>query len=234
MPRLWRALHLAQEMGARPGGSEVPLRALSHRAAPDGLAAEIGAVMTVLRIVLGDQLSVDLSALADLDPGRDIVLMMEVQEESTYVRHHKQKIVLVLSAMRQFADALRKSGVTVDYVRLDEPDNSGSLTTEVQRAVARHRPGRIVATEPSEWRVQALVEGWASLTGAPVELRADHRYFASRARFAAWARGRRSWRMEHFYREMRRVELRPGEPKEAASSDCSAREAAVPARCDDA
>ncbi len=204
MPRLWQAFHLAQEMGARLGECEVLLRALSHRTAPDGLAAEIGAVMTVLRIILGDQLSVDLSALADLDPGRDIVLMMEVQEENTYVRHHKQKIVLVLSAMRHFADALRKSGVTVDYVRLDKPDNSGSLTTEVQRAVARHRPGRIVVTEPSEWRVQALVEGWASLTGAPIEVRADHRFFASRARFAAWARGRRSWRMEHFYREMRR------------------------------
>ena len=204
MPRLWQAFHLAQEMGSRLGECEVLLRALSHRAAPDGLAVEIDAVMTVLRIVLGDQLSVDLSALADLDPGRDIVLMMEVQEENTYVRHHKQKIVLVLSAMRHFADALRKSGVTVDYVRLDKPDNSGSLTTEVQRAVARHRPGRIVVTEPSEWRVQALVEGWASLTGAPIEVRADHRFFASRARFAVWARGRRSWRMEHFYREMRR------------------------------
>jgi deoxyribodipyrimidine photolyase-related protein len=52
--------------------------------------------------------------------------------------------------------------------------------------------------------VQALVEHWSSLTRIPVEVRADHRFFASRARFAAWARGRRSWRMEHFYREMRR------------------------------
>ena len=130
--------------------------------------------------------------------------MMEVVQETTYVRHHKQKIVLVLSAMRHFADVLRLRGLKVDYVRLDAPDNTGSLTTEVQRAAARHRPSRIVVTEPGEWRVQALVEEWASLTETPVEVRADHRFFASRARFAAWARGRRSWRMEHFYREMRR------------------------------
>jgi len=160
--------------------------------------------MTVLRIVLGDQLSDDLAALTDLDPGRDVVLMMEVEEESTYVRHHKQKIVLVLSAMRHFADALRRRGVTVDYVKLDAPENTGSFTSEVQRAVARHRPTRILVTEPSEWRVQARVDGWAALTGTPVEVRVDHRYFASRARFAAWAHGRRAWRMEHFYREMRR------------------------------
>ena len=160
--------------------------------------------MTVLRIILGDQLSLDLAALTDLDPGLDTVLMMEVASESTYVRHHKQKIVLVLSAMRHFAEALRRRGVQVNYIKLDAPDNTGSFTTEVQRAVVRYRPSRIVVTEPSEWRVQALVEHWASLLDTPVEIRIDHRYFASRARFAAWARQRRNWRMEHFYHEMRR------------------------------
>lgn len=160
--------------------------------------------MSCLRIVLGDQLSLDLSALADLDGRRDTVLMMEVLDEQIYVRHHKQKIVLVLSAMRHFAEELGRRGVRVDYVRLDAEGNTGSFTTEVGRAAARHRPERLVVTEPSEWRVQALVQRWAAAAGRPVEVRADERFFASRARFESWARGRRTWRMEHFYREMRR------------------------------
>ena len=49
-------------------------------------------VMNVLRIILGDQLSLEMSALDDLDPRSDVVLMMEVMEENTYVGHHKQKI----------------------------------------------------------------------------------------------------------------------------------------------
>jgi deoxyribodipyrimidine photolyase-related protein len=160
--------------------------------------------VTILRLVLGDQLSEELTALTDLDPQHDIVLMMEVEAESTYVRHHKQKIVLVLSAMRHFAEALRARGVTVDYIKLDAPGNTGNFDAEIQRAIGRHRPDCIVATEPSEWRVQALIEGAGSPSGTPVELRPDDRFFASRARFAAWARGRRGWRMEHFYRDMRR------------------------------
>ena len=160
--------------------------------------------MTVLRIILGDQLSLDLSALDALDPGCDIFLMMEVMEENTYVWHHKQKIVLVLAAMRHFAETLRQRGLTVDYVQLDALDNTGRFTTEVRRAVARHRPSRIVVTAPSEWRVQTMVDGWADFTGTPVETLSDHRFFASRERFSAWASGRRLWRMEHFYREMRR------------------------------
>jgi deoxyribodipyrimidine photolyase-related protein len=158
----------------------------------------------ILRVVLGDQLSNDLPALSDLDPKRDVVLMMEVRDEGTYVPHHKQKIVLILSAMRLFADELRSRGVTVDYVTLDDPANTGSFTGEVKRAVARHRPDRIVATEPGEWRVQTAIEVWSAMFGVPVEIREDTRFFASRARFRAWAKGRTTWRMEHFYREMRR------------------------------
>jgi deoxyribodipyrimidine photolyase-related protein len=191
-------------MGARLVEREILLGALPRSFTPTRVGAGSGPVVTVLRVILGDQLSLELSALEDLDPGRDTVLMMEVMEEKTHVRHHKQKIVLVLSAMRHFAETLRQRGLTVDYVRLDAPDNTGSFTTEVQRAVARHRPSRVVVTEPSEWRVQALVDGWAALTGTPVEIRSDHRFFASRARLAAWASGRRGWRMEHFYRAMRR------------------------------
>jgi deoxyribodipyrimidine photolyase-related protein len=197
-------LQLAQEVVARLGPGEILLAALPRCAAPGRTEGEIGAAVNTLRVIFGDQLSLDLSALRDLDPGRDRILMMEVAEESTHVRHHKQKIVLVLSAMRHFAQTLRERGVSLDYVTLDAQDNTGCFTTEVERAVRRHRPSRIVLTEPSEWRVQAMVDTWRSLTGTPVEVRIDDRYFASRSRFEVWTRGRRAWRLEHFYREMRR------------------------------
>ncbi len=158
----------------------------------------------VLRVVLGDQCSRTLSALADLDPARDVVLMAEVMGECTYVGHHRQKIALVLSAMRHFARALAARGVRVDYVRLDDPDNTGSLRGEVVRAVHRHGAGRIVATEPGEWRVREDMRGWAAAAGVPVEFRDDDRFLCPIDDFARWAEGRKALRMEFFYREMRR------------------------------
>ena len=137
---MWSAVRLAQEVGAGLGKREVLLTTLSKRRGGVPLEAAVRPAMSALRIILGDQLSSGVSALAGLDPERDIVLMMEVMEENTYVPHHKQKIVLVLSAMRHFAATLRETGVSVDYVFLDDPDNTGDLTTEVQRAVARHAP----------------------------------------------------------------------------------------------
>jgi deoxyribodipyrimidine photolyase-related protein len=70
--------------------------------------------MRRLILILGDQLSSTHSALADLDPQRDIVLMVEVAEEAHYVPHHKQKIALLLSAMRHFAAELQARGMAVD------------------------------------------------------------------------------------------------------------------------
>jgi deoxyribodipyrimidine photolyase-related protein len=106
--------------------------------------------------------------------------------------------------MRHFARALAARGVRVDYVRLDDADNSGTLRGELMRAVARHRPTRIVATEPGEWRVHEDMRGWGEAAGVPVEIRDDTRFICSIAEFAAWAEGRKALRMEFFYREMRR------------------------------
>ena len=159
--------------------------------------------MKTLRIILGDQLSLGVAALQGLDRDHDLVLMMEVLAECTHVKHHKQKIILILSAMRHFAQTLKADGIRVDYIPLDAKDNSGDFTSEVQRAIKRHAPQRLVVTASSEWRVLKLVEAWEALFGLPVEICEDDRFFATRQRFAAWAQGKRLWRMEYFYREMR-------------------------------
>jgi deoxyribodipyrimidine photolyase-related protein len=157
-----------------------------------------------LRMILGDQLSPDLSSLDDLDPAGDVVLMAEVRAECTYVRHHAIKIVLVLSGMRHFARALAARGIRVDYVRLDDPGNTQTLRGEFLRAVARHAPARAVVTEPGEWRLAADMRHWQAEAGIEVEILDDTRFFARIRDFIAWARDRRGPRMEFFYRDMRR------------------------------
>ncbi len=156
-----------------------------------------------LRLVLGDQLTRGISSLRDLESG-DVVLMAEVAEEAGYVRHHKQKLALVFAAMRHFAQDLRAEGILVDYVRLNAPDNSQSLSGELARAVARHGARSVVVTEAAEWRVEQMMLGWQAALGVAVEIRADARFFCSRAEFATLKTARKTGRMEYFYREMRR------------------------------
>ncbi|UVO49498.1 cryptochrome/photolyase family protein [Sphingomonas sp. SUN019] len=160
--------------------------------------------MTILIPILGDQLSESIASLRDVRPENAIILMMEVREEATYVRHHKKKIALIFSAMRHFAEALRGAGWTVDYVRLDDPANCHGFTAELRRAAERHRPDRIRVTAAAEYRVRAMQDEWSDRTGLPVEILEDDRFVCSLNDFYTWAQGRKEHRLEYFYRDMRR------------------------------
>jgi deoxyribodipyrimidine photolyase-related protein len=168
-----------------------------------------------LRFILGDQLTRGISSLQGLDPAQDVVLMVEVSGEATHVRHHRQKIALILSAMRHFAAELEAEGVRIDYVRLDDPSNTGSFSGELARAALRHQPREIIVTEPGEWRVREMMRDWREEMPIPVHIRDDTRFLCSREEFADWADGRKSLRMEFFYREMRKrtgLLMEGGEP----------------------
>ena len=157
-----------------------------------------------LLCLLGDQLSPEIATLRSADRKQDVVLLAEVGEEATYVRHHKKKIAFLFAAMRHFAAELRKAGWSVDYVKLDDPQNSGAITREIERALTRHRCDRVIVTEPGEWRLMKNLEDLRERLSVPLEILDDERFLCSRAGFADWAAGRKQLRMENFYREMRR------------------------------
>ncbi len=158
----------------------------------------------VLVPILGDQLSRSLASLRDRTREDTVILMMEVWDEATYVKHHKQKTALIFSAMRHFAAEMRDEGWTVDYVELDDPDNSGSFTGELFRAVERHDPHEIHVMEAGEWRVQRAIDEWPDKLACPVHIHPDDRFICSIGEFRDWAEGRDHLTMEYFYREMRR------------------------------
>lgn len=153
-----------------------------------------------LILVLGDQLTPELSALREADRDTDIVVMAEVEDEATYVPHHPKKIAFLFAAMRKFAASLRDDGWDVRYAELDDTNNAGSIVGELLRRAEETGADEVVATEPGEWR---LIE---KLKHAPLTVRIlpDDRFLCSHERFERWAKGRKSLRMEYFYRELRK------------------------------
>ncbi|MBV7256652.1 cryptochrome/photolyase family protein [Pacificimonas sp. WHA3] len=154
--------------------------------------------------ILGDQLTRTLASLRGCTKDDTVILMAELDEETSYVSHHKQKLVFILSAMRHFAEELRGDGWTVDYVKLDDRGNSGSFTGELARALERHDVREVRAVKAGEWRVLSAMETWEDRFNVDVRLFDDDRYICEISEFAHWAEGRKQLRMEYFYREMRR------------------------------
>lgn len=160
--------------------------------------------MPSLRLLLGDQLSKSVSALQEIAPESDLVLLAEVMQEATYVKHHPKKIAFLFSAMRHFAEELHAKGFKVRYVKLDDVGNTGSITGEVEQALRDGDFEQVITTEPGEYRLLAEFQSWPEKFGLPVEIRPDTRFLCSIEEFKHWAQGKKQLRMEYFYRDMRR------------------------------
>jgi deoxyribodipyrimidine photolyase-related protein len=153
-----------------------------------------------LILVLGDQLDPDHGALATARPGVDVVLMAEVREEATYVRHNRHKIAFIFAAMRHFRDDLRERGFEVLY--FEYGDGVNSLLEAVQRCLDSSPVKSVRCCEPGEFRLLEQMREWQ--LPLPVTLVDDDRFLASHREFSEWAEGRKQLRMEYFYRLMRR------------------------------
>ena len=105
--------------------------------------------------------------------------------------------------MRHFAEELRAKGFNVRYVKLDDADNTGSITGEVERALTSANFERVIVTEPGEYRLLQAFKTWSDIFGLPVEIRPDTRFLCSLDEFNKWAKNKKQLRMEYFYREMR-------------------------------
>jgi deoxyribodipyrimidine photolyase-related protein len=155
-------------------------------------------------LVLGDQLNADSSAFDEFDRAQDVVWMVEVAQESTHVWTHKARIVMFLASMRHFRDRLAKQRFPIHYRQLDDRANKQTLAAELEAAVKKHKPQRLVLVQPGEWRVLDSLKEVANRLGVELELRPDRHFFATPEEFAEHAEGRKQLRLEYFYRELRR------------------------------
>ncbi|GAB4182162.1 MAG: cryptochrome/photolyase family protein [Wenzhouxiangellaceae bacterium] len=159
--------------------------------------------MSRLCLVLGDQLSRQLSSLQAIDAETDHVVMAEVSDEATYVPHHPKKIVFIFSAMRHFAETLREAGYRVTYYRYGSHSHA-SLEAVLRDACEDAGIDEIVVTQCGEWRLHEQMQTWSDQLERTVTILPDERFLCPLEDFADWAEGRKQYRMEYFYREMRK------------------------------
>jgi deoxyribodipyrimidine photolyase-related protein len=186
--------------------------AMARIYAPHGVPDE---GLSTLALVLGDQLSHDGPALARARGAGDRVLMIEAPGEAAHVWSHKARIAIFLAGMRHFASELAAKHTPLVYVKLDQSRHD-AFTARLGEQLDRLRPGRVVVTEPGEWRLLAGIQDACAARGVSLEVLPDPHFICSREAFAAWAGDAKSLRMEFFYRSMRRqadVLMRGREPE---------------------
>lgn len=136
-------------------------------------------------------------------PGTVNVYMAEDHGLCTYVRHHQQKLVLFLAAMREYADELRELGYSVVYRHLDM---NTELNYEQQLALCVEELGITevrhfeIEDKPMEKR---LIDFSVQNNLKRVEIRSPM-FLSSRKSFKQFASGKSRLLMGDFYKLQRK------------------------------
>jgi len=157
----------------------------------------------ILRLILGDQLNARHSWF---DRSREDVVytLMEVRQETEYVRHHIQKVVGFFAAMRHFAEELSQRGHRVIYLRLDDPENEQDFEKNLRRLIRREKCTRFEYLLPDEYRLDCQLESMAAKLPVPVTAVDTEHFLTAREDLQDFFRGKKRYLMESFYRHMRR------------------------------
>jgi deoxyribodipyrimidine photolyase-related protein len=147
-------------------------------------------------LIFGDQLTLENTPLGAGVCGRDVVVLFEARDSATA---HKIKRVFQLTAMREFADLLRKNGWEVDYRKLG---NTPCFADALKDHLERHSPDSLLVMEPNNWPQQEIIKSIAA-SGVAVETTHTCQFVTPREEFFRFAKGKKRLLMEAHYRQAR-------------------------------
>ena len=142
--------------------------------------------------VFGDQLNRAIGALATAEPGTHRILVVESRGKLSSRPWHVQRAHFLVASMRRFARELRDEGFHVDYRFAD------SMRGGFASHVNEFRPAEVVVTEPNSWVARQLVQA----LGCTVVR--SNQFLCHPDEFSTFAEGKKSFKMEDFYRWQRR------------------------------
>ena len=138
-----------------------------------------------------DHLHREYGALKNADPANDVIAMVESARMTSGRQWHPIRLHFLISSARHFAQSLRQEGFTVHY------EKAATTIDGLRKIKEQYSDVPIVCAEPSSFKqYEALKEFGVSFV-------ANDLFLTSRADFAAWAGGQKSFLMENFYRAQR-------------------------------
>ena len=162
------------------------------------------AVEKTLRLILGDQLNYRHSWFRRVR--KDVVYtLMEVRQETDYVKHHIQKVVGFFGAMRHFAQDLRRRGHRVMYFTLDDASNSQALEPNLRQIIEAQGITRFEYLLPDEYRLDKQLKQIASRLPVPSAAVDTEHFLTDRQDLEKLFDGKKRYLMETFYRHMRKT-----------------------------
>lgn len=147
-------------------------------------------------LVYPDQLSTN--ALRDIDKHSTTLLMVESLTRQRNLPFHKKKLVFEISANRHFAERLRSTGWSVEYVIVDETE-----CEVLERLLSQLPHLSFIVYRPNDWNLQRDLDSLVNRFSDRITVLINPLQLVDTSVYTEKVKGG-NYRMEFFYRDMRR------------------------------
>ncbi|KAA5823426.1 cryptochrome/photolyase family protein [Algibacter amylolyticus] len=171
--------------------------------------------MKILRLILGDQLNIKHSWFKE--PNDNVVYcLFEMRQETDYVTHHIQKVIGFFGAMRQFSEDLKDKGHHVVYYKINNSENTQSLTDNLLKVLEKHNIETFEYLEPDEYRLHQQLIEFCKTIDIQHSVSSTEHFYTNRNDLKTFFKGKKQYLMENFYRDMRKkhdILMHAGQPE---------------------
>lgn len=142
--------------------------------------------------IFGDQLNRHIGALTDATPESHRILIVESQQKLSTRPWHVQRAHFLITSMRRFAEELRAEGFHVDY-RI-----AATMRQGFEDHCEEFAPSAVAVTEPNSYAARELV------SSLKCDVTRSNQFLCHPTEFAHFIKGKKSFKMEDFYRWQRK------------------------------
>ncbi len=156
--------------------------------------------MKSLRIIFVDQLSSNNPTLEGMNPN-DILLFYEPIETFYEIKHHKQKITLLVSALRHHIGRINHKNVIHQKI---EKNKKHDLVKLLKKIISDENVNKIIIAKPSDFKIYKDLMFFSQSSNIELEVLDDRKFISSASDFSEWASDKKTRIQEYYYRWLRK------------------------------
>tara|TARA_B100001059_G_scaffold235086_1_gene279620 strand:+ start:1882 stop:3378 length:1497 start_codon:yes stop_codon:yes gene_type:complete len=156
--------------------------------------------MKVLRIVFVDQLSKNNPALDGVSKD-DHILFYEPMDTFYEINHHKHKIALLISSLRQF---INKQGHKKIIHKKIVKNYKLNLNSSLKQLISEYNFSKFIISKPSDFKTNKDIMFFCQSNGIELEVLYDKKFISSESDFIEWSKDKKTRIQEYYYRWLRK------------------------------
>ena len=156
--------------------------------------------MSILRIIFADQLSLNNPVFEDVK-SEDTILFYEPLDTFYKIKHHKQKLVFLVSSLRHLVN--NHAHKKIIHKKINK-NNKSKLVEYLRELIDKSGFTKIIVSKPSDFDSYKDLMFFCQSNDVELKILDDKKFISSESDFLEWSEGKKTTIQEYYYRWLRK------------------------------